>query len=92
MTKTADAYLAEHEERKQNGVNLNHQHEAYIQYRNSLIVLQDRIFIARDLKKKTMFRLWGDTIGDFTKDGNGDKFVARLNAVEDIIIDIAAKD
>ena len=90
MTRAADMYLEERSRRptmKQD--DFIAQKEAFAEYRRCLIVLQDRIFIAAKLREKRMFKLWGDTIGDFTNDGDSKKFADRLNHIKSIIIDIA---
>jgi hypothetical protein len=60
--------------------------------RKCLIVLQDRIFIQKELRENTVRKLWSTLVTDFLQDGDDKKFSMRINELKHIIIGIALKD
>src|SRR5882762_7637722 len=62
---------------------------AWVEDRKCMIILQDRIFIARRLNQERMFKRWNETTTEFLKDGDVQKFGERLNTLKQIVIDIA---
>jgi hypothetical protein len=59
--------------------------------RKSMIVFQDRLFIAKKLQEKHLSKRWHDASIDFLKNGDTKKFGIELNEIKAIIIDIAVK-
>ena len=54
-----------------------------------MIVLQDRIFIAKRLREEKLFNRWHDATNEFLKDGDEHKFGDKLNQLKGVVIDIA---
>jgi hypothetical protein len=57
--------------------------------RKCMIVLQDRIFIAKRLREEKLFNRWHDATNEFLKDGDEHKFGDKLNQLKGVVIDIA---
>lgn len=90
ITKTADAYVADYEMGDGfAGNTLDYYSESYLEFRKSLVAIQDRIFISKELSEHKMFALWGDTIGDFIKTEDKEQFAKRLKLLKAMIMEIA---
>lgn len=56
-----------------------------------LITVRDRIYIADEVKRMRIDRLWLDAIDDFMKTLNIDKFSAAYNRINELIVSDAVR-
>jgi len=66
--------------------------DAFIEYRKSIVVLNDRIFIAADIKKRKLGQFWGESIGSYITDKDTATLSKRLTTIREAIIEIAMQD